>query len=173
MTSNRDRSELRRATGRSRSVGFAGSVALLVLALWVTTAAGPSALEDALPEAPFRGWLLFEGKLCNRCHGIDSGGRGVGPDLAKGHFVGSFLDQGAALWNHVPGMQVQFETAKLVWPELSSAEVLELAAFFYCVEYLGRPGNAETGQRLFASKGCSVCHAIDGRKKRIGPVLGD
>jgi len=173
MTSNVQRSELRPRVRRGWRAFFAGSLGLLILSSWASTGAGPTVSQEALPETPFRGWLLFEEKHCHRCHAIDSGGQGVGPDLVKGHFIGSFLNQGAALWNHVPGMQVQFEAADLPWPQLSGAEVLELTAFLYYVEYLGRPGNAETGQRLFTSKGCAACHTIGGQGKKVGPELGD
>ncbi len=126
-----------------------------------------------LPDNPLQGRLLFEQRLCNRCHRIAGDGPGIGPDLGKGHFVGRFLDLGAALWNHVPGMSVSVEAADMAWPELSDDEAVQLIAFLYYIEYLGRPGDPITGRKLFASKGCAACHTVGDGGDKVGPDLGE
>ena len=122
------------------------------------------------PEMPLQGRLLFEQKGCNQCHGIGGPERGIGPDLGEGHFRGSFLDLGASLWNHVPGMSVAFQAQDVTWPELSVGEVVELTAFLYFIEYLGRPGDPAAGEKIFKAKGCAGCHTV-GRGRAAGVDL--
>lgn len=143
--------------------------------LWVASALLIGAVvsraeEPSLPDNPLRGRLLFESKRCVECHAMAGHSeRTIGPRLEEGRFRGTFLDLGAALWNHVPGMSVGFEDAGLSWPKLSSEEVSELTAFLYFIDYLGRPGVAEAGSRLYVAKGCASCHGRSGP----GPDLSD
>ncbi len=123
-----------------------------------------------LPDNPLHGRLLFESRSCVLCHGITGATPSVGPDLGRGAFSGSFLDLGAALWNHVPGMSVSLEEAELGWPALTEREAAELTAFLYFIDYLGRPGDATRGRVVYRSKGCGECHGV-GRAGR-GPDLG-
>jgi len=135
----------------------------LLLAQQATSAEGP-----ALPDNPLQGRLLFESKLCVECHATAGRpGRAFAPRLEEGRFRGTFFDLGAALWNHVPGMSVGFEDAGLAWPELSADETTQLVAFLYYIDYLGRPGQADAGEALYGSKGCSSCHG----RKGPGPDL--
>lgn len=130
--------------------------------------------DIVLPDDPLEGRELFEDRTCIQCHGIAGSTLSVGPDLGQTAFGGSFLDLGAALWNHVPGMSVSLEDAKLPWPELSPSEAVELTSFLYFIEYLGRPGNAQAGRVVFSARGCRECHelsAFGGRSSR-GPDLG-
>jgi mono/diheme cytochrome c family protein len=145
----------------------------MIVALWPVGAAGQSSAELTLPDNPVRGRLLFEQRHCNQCHGISSDGQGIGPDLAEGRFTGTFFDLGAALWNHVPGMSVRFEATELPWPELSDEEAIELTSFLYYIEYLGRPGDAAAGRRLFGNRGCAACHAIRDQGEAVGPDLAE
>ena len=75
------------------------------------------------------------------------------------------------MWNHVPGMSGQFEGKELAWPQLTEAEAMELTSFLYFIDYLGRPGDAAAGRRIFASRGCPTCHAVGGRGGTRGPDL--
>jgi mono/diheme cytochrome c family protein len=127
----------------------------------------------SLPSNPLEGRLLFEVKGCHRCHGISGSGAGIAPELGGGSFAGSFLDLGAALWNHVPGMSVSFEAAGVSWPALSADEATQLVAFLYFIDYLGRPGVAPAGPALFAAKGCAACHTVDASGRAPGPDLAE
>jgi mono/diheme cytochrome c family protein len=126
-----------------------------------------------LPGNPLEGRLLFESKGCNQCHGISGVGAGIAPELGGGRFAGSFLDLGAALWNHVPGMSVSFEAAGVAWPELSAEEATQLIAFLYFIDYLGHPGSAAAGKVLFEAKSCAACHTVDGSGRAPGPDLSE
>ncbi|MDH5373414.1 MAG: c-type cytochrome, partial [Acidimicrobiia bacterium] len=144
-----------------------------VLSDSVLAASAPSDSRLKLPDDPLEGRQLFESRNCVQCHGITGNAPGIGPDLGQTAFGGSFLDLGAALWNHVPGMSVSFEDAALPWPELSQTEVIELTSFLYFIEYLGQPGDAVTGKALFRTKGCQECHKLSGfgRRRALGPDL--
>lgn len=129
--------------------------------------------ELKLPDNALRGRLLFEAKECYQCHGIERGVNSVGPNLGEGRFSGSFLDLGAALWNHLPGMSVTFEVNGLEWPELTEEEATDLVAFLYFIDYLGRPGVPAAGEALLETKGCVTCHRVEGRGGTVGPDLTD
>ena len=139
----------------------------------VLATAGQAAYPEPLPDNPLHGRLLFERSHCDQCHAIASSGHGVGPDLGGGRFKGSFLDLGAALWNHVPGMAGAFEGRALSWPDLSADETAELMAFLYFIDYLGRPGVAASGERIFRTRGCATCHSLGGGGGGVGPDLTD
>jgi mono/diheme cytochrome c family protein len=148
----------------------AGALVLgLTLVAPLFGAEGPGAWS--LPGKPLEGRLLFEVKRCNQCHGIGGSRAGIAPELGGGSFAGSFLDLGAALWNHVPGMSVSFEAAGVSWPELTADEATQLVAFLYFIDYLGRPGVAPAGEALFEAKGCAACHTVDGSGRSPGPDL--
>ena len=124
--------------------------------------------NPALPDDPLSGRGLFQSKNCHGCHNIAESGAGIAPNLKEGQFRGSFLDIGAALWNHVPGMTLAFETARLPWPSLTQEEAVQLVSFLYFIEYLGRPGAASAGREVFHSRGCIECHTVDGGGAGVG-----
>ncbi|HSR67907.1 MAG TPA: c-type cytochrome [Acidobacteriota bacterium] len=137
-----------------------------------TTALGWMAFSEIdLPDDPLRGRELFESKSCIRCHGLAGRGASIGPSLGHGRFQGSFLDLGASLWNHVPGMSVSFERNRLAWPRLNEKETTELFAFLYFIDYLGRPGQPARGRKVFQERKCSSCHVIGGGRLGSAPDL--
>lgn len=145
-------------------------VAALVLAVVLLPVAGRAADRPPFPDNPLGGRLLFEARQCHRCHGVAGDGPGIGPDLGESAFDGSFLDLGAALWNHVPGMSVAMAGTELTWPRLTADEAVELLSFLYFIDYLGRPGVPAEGQRVFGRQGCATCHS--GESGAVGPDLG-
>jgi mono/diheme cytochrome c family protein len=131
-----------------------------------------TARDLAIPDNPLDGLRLFDGKGCVQCHSIGTGTSHVGPDLADNLFDGSFLDLGAALWNHVPGMSVSFEITGREWPILSEDETTGLLSFLYFIDYLGEPGDPQEGERVFREDaGCASCHVVGGGDRRSGPDL--
>jgi len=149
-------------------------VIVAMLSAAVAVALPPQPSEVRLPDNPLRGRVLYESKQCVQCHGLAGGSdAGIGPILGEGRFDGTFLELGAALWNHVPAMTVTFEVSGLEWPQLSSNQASELVAFLYFIDYLGRPGEAEAGRRLFERESCVACHSVGGGEANIGPDLAD
>lgn len=126
-----------------------------------------------LPDNPLQGRALFEQKNCIDCHAIGSSAPSIGPSLSEGSFRGTFLDLGAALWNHVPGMSITIESAGLPWPVLSEREATDLIVLLYFADYLGRPGDPGNGRRVFDNGGCVACHAIGGGGGKVGPDLAE
>lgn len=148
-----------RRHGRARALPVC---LILIQVLWASVAAGQSSGRVTVPDNPLKGRLTFESKGCSNCHTMAGQPSGVGPRLGEGRFGGSFLDLGAALWNHVPGMSVRFEAEGLTWPEISERDAVELTSFLYFIEYLGQPGRAAAGERVYSAKGCARCHSIGG-----------
>jgi len=131
-----------------------------------------SSEEVRIPDNPLQGLELFQVKGCIQCHAIGAGGPHIGPNLADSLFDGTFLDLGAALWNHVPGMSVTFDVTRQEWPLLSEDEATSLLSFLYFMEYLGQPGDPQAGERIFrGSGGCGSCHVIGGGDRTAGPDL--
>ena len=154
--------------------------ALLIVGAILTTAMlsmpplrAQATAELLLPDNPLQGRLIFANRQCDHCHGFAGGPSGIGPSLGDGHFAGTFLDLGADLWNHVPGMSVTFEVTGLPWPRLSDAEALELIVFLNFIDYLGRPGVPADGERKFKLRGCDNCHAVGGGETHLAPDLAD
>lgn len=148
-----------------RSVFLVALTALITLGWQV-------ARELKVPDNPLEGIRLFETKGCSQCHSIGAGGSHIGPDLADSLFEGTFLDLGAALWNHVPGMTVTFEATHRDWPLLNEEEVASLLSFLYFIEYLGQPGDPREGERVFrGSGGCGSCHVVGGGEGTLAPDL--
>jgi len=146
-----------------------GATPLLALAILAASAMS----APSLPDNPLDGRFVFENKRCHACHGVAGGEHAIAPRLAESSFDGSFLDLGAALWNHVPGMSVSLEASGLPWPELSEREAASLVAFLYFVDYLGRPGDPQEGAEVFSARGCSACHSAGGGDRGVGPDLAD
>jgi len=155
--------------------GIAIVVGLTLAGLSITPDLGlaQAGHELPLPDNPLQGRVLFAARQCHQCHGIGGSRPGIGRNLGDGNFGGTFLELGAALWNHVPGMSVTLEVTGVPWPRLSGPEMIELVAFLNFIDYLGRSGSAEVGERVFADKQCDSCHAVGGGEAHLGPDLAD
>ena len=93
-----------------------------------------------------------------------SGGKsGIGPSLGDGHFAGTFLDLGAALWNHVPGHECHIRRdgsslAALVRRGSGRARgLLELSSIIWAVR---APPRLE--RQHFRDQRVHNCHAVGG-----------
>lgn len=152
-------------------------VAMVAAGLIVTLLAGMTAYSLAddrewLPAEPLEGRVVFEQKHCNTCHSIGGAGGTIGPDLADQTFEGSFLDLASSLWNHIPDMIVEQTATNLDWPTFTTDEITHLIAYLYYLRYLGTPGDADAGERLFSAKGCEICHSVGrGGGGDAGPKL--
>lgn len=156
-------------TGAGGATGLA--VVLLVASGFGLAALPAAAAGPALADNPLEGRLLFESKGCHQCHGVAGSGEGIGPNLGEGRFSGSFLDLGAALWDHVPGMGVAFEASGVDWPTLTPDEASQLIGFLYFIDYLGRPGDVQAGEEIFRTQGCAACHTLGEGRPKVGPDL--
>ncbi len=105
---------------------------------------------------------------CAPCHGYNGTG-GLGPNLAAGRFYHGSTDED--LFNNIsngiagtemPGL---FYSADRVWQIVAYIRSLSSA------EQAAPPGDAKRGEEVFASKGCSRCHQVDGQGGELGPDL--
>ena len=153
---------------------------ILLAAVWYATYAlhlwGPRPEEQGFPflaGSPARGGRLFSGLGCSACHALYGIGPKIGPDLGTSLPAGSSPVRIVAdMWNHSPEMWQKMRDAQLSLPHVTEQDALDLLSYLYVVRYLDALGDADTGQQLFASKGCAQCHTIDGSSRGPGPDLG-
>ncbi|MBI4442162.1 MAG: cytochrome c [Acidobacteria bacterium] len=153
---------------------------VLLAAVWYATYAlhlwSPNPENQAfsyLSGSPTRGARLFSDLGCNACHGLYGVGSDIGPDLGTSLPAGSSPVRIVAdMWNHSPQMWEKMRDAQLGFPRISEQDALDLLSYLYVVRYLDVPGDADKGEALFASKGCTQCHTLDGSRAGSGPDLG-
>lgn len=124
------------------------------------------------------GLRLFTDKGCVNCHRVGTIGKAVGPDLApiKKYVSPIFLSQ--MMWNHGPRIKAKMDELGIAWPVFDGAGIADLMAFLRDASPVTdptrvfmRPGNPQTGRRLFEDKGCIACHRVFGTGTAIGPDL--
>lgn len=153
---------------------------LLLAAVWYATYAlhlwRPRPEEQGLSflsGSPARGGRLFSSLGCNVCHAIYGIGPKIGPDLGTSLPAGSSpVRIVAEMWNHSPGMWQKMRVVRRGLPLVTEQDALDLLSYLYVVRYLNAPGDANTGQQLFVSKGCARCHTLDGSSRGPSPDLG-
>ena len=130
-----------------------------------------------LPEDPMAGARLFQQKGCVRCHAVREEESKLGPNLARIHRRGSLLDVAGAMWNHAPMMHEKMAELRIEPPQLTSQEMANLIAFLTAYQYyltqVGKPGDPDKGQEVFADKNCSKCHSLQHEAdfEKVGPSL--
>jgi cytochrome c551/c552 len=111
-----------------------------------------------------RGRLVFRGKRCAACHGLQTPIReGIHP-VAAWQALENPISLAQEMWNHSGEMRQALDRGQIPYPRLSSQELTDMLVFLRGVagprppaaEF--SPASAETGQVLFASKGCAGCH---------------
>ena len=149
---------------------------LIVLAL-VVSARVLAEESTPLPEDPMAGARLFQQKGCVRCHAVGEEESKLGPNLGRIHRRGSLLDVAGAMWNHAPMMHERMAELHIEPPQLTSQEMANLIAFLTAYQYylaqVGKPGDPDKGQEVFAAKNCSKCHSLQSEAdfEKVGPSL--
>lgn len=152
--------------------------AALLLATLLQAAAMPPAADAPSPPAtaaPSAEELAAGRRLfalhCAACHGVDGrGGRGASLARPKLRRVSDDKSLGEAIVNGIPGTEMPS-----VW-QLSEQEIARVVGY---VRSLGRvapervPGDAGRGRALYASRGCTACHVVNGDGGTQGPDLSD
>jgi len=120
-----------------------------------------------------RGAEIFRDQKCTVCHGVGTQGASA-PDLAR-RLDRNYTPAGIAslMWNHGPTMFSAIEKQKMEMPRLTESQAADLFAFFYSAHYFEKPGEAQRGKALFASKGCGGCHALTADTKSTGPPVSE
>jgi cytochrome c2 len=122
-------------------------------------------------QDPLAGSRVFGAKGCAKCHAVSGVGGKVGPDLGRIEANRSFNDLAAAMWNHLPAMAASMKEQRQPFPRLGAVETGDLIAFLFTQNYFDGLGHADAGKKLFAKKGCILCHQIGGVGGVLGPSL--
>lgn len=122
------------------------------------------------------GRLVFEEKLCVRCHSVRGQGGTTAPDLAKIATAGGAMAWTGAMWNHAQSMIGPIAEAAGKWPQFTGTEMNDLLAFVRedapkAARRKESSGNAERGWKVFQAQ-CMQCHSVRGQGGKLGPGLG-
>ncbi|HEY3304059.1 MAG TPA: c-type cytochrome [Candidatus Binatia bacterium] len=163
--------EAMRARGIARPT-FSGSELVDLIAFLKSAApdSSPWALY-ILPGSPESGRQLFQAKRCIECHSAAGQGGKIGPDLADKALQRSMTEFAAAMWNKAPAMTAAMKSRRIAVPRLEAADMSDIVAYLYSVQYFARPGDGKKGRELAAQKGCLACHSIDGKAGKGAPDL--
>src|SRR5271169_5615606 len=128
--------------------------------------------KPVIPGASTRGAQVFESERCIRCHAVNGRGGKVGIDLGKmisRSYTPAHL--ASAMWNHAPTMWGAMEAAGMETPKLTPNSAADLFAFFYSARFFDKPGEVVSGEEMFETKQCGVCHGItESRAEGAPPV---
>jgi mono/diheme cytochrome c family protein len=117
-----------------------------------------------IPGDAARGKAVFTRAACGRCHGIDSSPVAGAPPVRSWDALSDSVSLVANMWNHAAKMQAELAKDKIAWPRLTGADVADMLVYLRNQPSVPRsestfsiaPG--ESGQTLFADKGCGTCH---------------
>lgn len=130
------------------------------------------------PGDPRIGKVLFAQKHCIQCHRLGREGGTTGPRLDTLPRGTPPLRIAQDLWNHGPVMVPAIRRIGLDVPKFEGSEIIDLFAYLRshgqrrAAREFRSSGDPDRGKRLFATKGCSRCHAVFAKSPGIGPDLG-
>ena len=115
------------------------------------------------PGDPRRGGRVFLAKRCGECHGIGSAVRGGIQPVAAWKSLADPIALAQQMWNHSREMKPALGRMKIPYPQFSAQEMTDLLVYLRSTQEPGHaagfsPGSAESGEKLFVSKGCAGCH---------------
>ncbi len=119
------------------------------------------------------GAQLFVSKGCVQCHAVHGKGEKTGPDLGIIGLDTSQMELAAELWNHTPTMIAGMEQKGIARPTLTGQEFTEMTSYLYFLRFFDQAGDADSGEYVFAEKGCKSCHLVSGRDENGGPGLDE
>ena len=164
-------SEAMRSRGIERPTFTASELIDLMSYLESTSERPPEGSLYVLPGRADEGRRLFTQKSCIQCHSVAGRGGRVGPDLARLGRKLSLAGFAAAMWNKAPAMTREMRARDIGVPQLTAAEMADIVAYLYSVQYFAESGNARRGSALLRSQGCLDCHSLNGRGGETAPDL--
>ncbi|MBI2216909.1 MAG: c-type cytochrome [Candidatus Rokubacteria bacterium] len=128
---------------------------------------------------PKVGEKLWSAKGCASCHALGGTGGTVGPSLDALKRANSPVLVATGMWNHGPQMAEVMKERGIARPTFQGKEMVDLIAYIVAAskdtstETLQIiPGTPERGEKIFAERHCSTCHAVAGKGGKVGPDLG-
>lgn len=129
------------------------------------------AKEYIAPGSAARGEKLFTARDCRKCHTMGEPG-GIGPDLLRSELGDSLSGIATRMWNHAPKMQAEIRRRDLNSIDLTAQEMADIITYLLTRRYFLGEGDAEAGRKVYFTKQCVMCHAINDWGGHIGPDLG-
>lgn len=128
---------------------------------------------------PAIGERLFSARYCVRCHAVGGAGGQGGPPLDSVGRASAPVLVAATMWNHGLRMAELIRVAATPYPIFAEGEFDHIASYLTAAAR-GQgtlrervvPGTPERGERLFADRGCTRCHASGRSMARRAPALG-
>lgn len=119
---------------------------------------------DPLGDAG-RGRRLFIDKGCAECHNLTSPNAAGGTAVMRWESLADVIEVSRQMWNHAPLMLQAAAKGKKKLQPLTTAEMNDILVYLTTMPQMRNlkpvfsPASAETGETLFAAKGCAGCHA--------------
>jgi cytochrome c551/c552 len=116
------------------------------------------------PGDAARGRKTFVSKGCAECHNITSANASGGAAVMKWESLVDVIELSRQLWVHSPQMRKAAADRKMKIQEISAREMGDMMAYLKSLPQTKSlpakfaPSSAETGETLFAAKGCAGCH---------------
>jgi cytochrome c2 len=119
------------------------------------------------PGDPGRGRQVFRQAQCSVCHGIDAPQReGIRP-VSQWDSLRDPIALAQQMWNHSGEMKKELERSKIPYPRLDAQQLTDLLAYLRSLPQTQglkaefAPAAAQTGEIVFAARGCAACHSGD------------
>ncbi|HLH18406.1 MAG TPA: c-type cytochrome [Bryobacteraceae bacterium] len=116
------------------------------------------------PGDAARGKATFAAKHCGDCHGVSESRAEGAPPIARWESLADPVVMVQQMWNHSARMQDAFARRGIVWQELTTAQLNDMAAWLRSLpetrHLASRFSNTSDrdGYRIFEAKGCVKCH---------------
>ncbi len=123
------------------------------------------------PGNPEEGANLIESKGCLQCHAVQGKGADIAPAFEEMDLDKNVTEMAGLMWNHGESMIELVREKKLDWPRFDSEEIGDLISYLYAIDFMEQNGDADTGEQVFDSKGCTSCHSAQAGVASIGPAL--
>ena len=114
-----------------------------------------------------RGRQVFSRARCSACHGIDAPQReGVRP-VAQWASLRDPIALAQQMWNHSGEMRAELDRSKIPYPRLDAQQLTDLLAYLRSLPQTQglkaefAPAAPQTGEKVFAARGCAACHIGD------------
>lgn len=126
-----------------------------------------------------RGKMAFSAKHCAECHGITTSNAAGAPPVAKWESLGDPLVLVQQMWNHGAQMRQAFAAKNLKFVPITAQELTDILVYLQNLpETKGLAAQFEfpppgTGEKLFESKGCAMCHGGNWINSLRGRTLTD